>query len=165
MCPPWVKKEREREKKKKRVPSWFRWFQFCAGVSNIGSNERKAWCILSCLLQTYSRLSTNETLPVSWQFSKTQDHWPEEGCCKTVLGVWFAVSPQGHFVQTHHLPPSFSFLSLFFSLSDYFFFSKCTYHNVVCVVLKSLYRRCSRSIFYTDCWIIFCPIKSYTCCF
>jgi len=43
----------------------------CADVSNVGGYKRSAWCNLSCLLQTYCHLNTNEKLSVSWQFLET----------------------------------------------------------------------------------------------
>ena len=40
-------------------------------VSNVGSYKRNTWCNLSCPLQTYCHLITNEKLYASWQFSET----------------------------------------------------------------------------------------------
>ena len=44
----------------------------CAGESDVGGSERNTRHSLSCLLQIYCYLSTNESPSVTWwQFSKT----------------------------------------------------------------------------------------------
>ena len=54
------------------VPSAFRWFGFSsAGLSNLGGYRRNAWYNLSCLLESYLHLNTNEKLSVSWQVVET----------------------------------------------------------------------------------------------
>lgn len=43
----------------------------CDGVSSVGDYKRNAWCsLMSCLLQTYCYLNTNEKPPVSWQLNQ-----------------------------------------------------------------------------------------------
>ena len=60
-------------KKKKSVPSQLNEFGFiCAGISSVGGYKRNAWYNLTCLLQTYSHLSTNKKLSFSWVF---RDQW------------------------------------------------------------------------------------------
>ena len=96
MHPPWVKKKRKKETKKFRLDS--NDFSFIsAGVSNVLSYKRNIWYNLSCLLQTYCRLSIIEKLFVSWQvFWDLLWQWLEEGCRKSVLGVCVTVSAMGY---------------------------------------------------------------------
>ena len=68
--PPWVKWKERKKKKTFRLDS--NDFSFIsAGVSNVLSYKRNVWYNLSCLLQTYCRLSIIEKLFVSWQFFET----------------------------------------------------------------------------------------------
>ena len=77
---PVLRDEKEEEKKqegKKKEEEFrldsndFGFIKFCAGISNISGYKRNAWYNLSCLLQGYFHLSTNEKLFVSWQFFQT----------------------------------------------------------------------------------------------
>ena len=163
VCPPWVKK-RER----KRVPSWFKWFQFCAGVSNVGSYERNAWCIFSCPLPTYSHLNTSETLPASWQFSRTcgiisyGSGWRKDAvnqCLEFGLQCHHRGTLYKH--TTYHLP------FLFYLFLSFWLLFLLKMHISECCMCSSekLVQTVFQIYFLHWFWIIFCPIKSYTCCF